>query len=113
MGPGCHPHGGYGPTYSLDLLDEVVELDTWAGTTVQSWATTPMEKNNDIIPAVAKKNKLLFLGAIIEMDLQCGFPCGLVCQGVGINGQHLGGCHGHEMMVGGWNKVLGTNGAIM
>ena len=47
------------------------------------------------------------------MDLQCGFPCGLVCQGVGINGQHLGGCHGHEMMVGGWNKVLGTNGAIM
>ena len=92
---------------------KVVELDTWAGTTVQSWATTPMEKNNDIIPAVAKKNKLLFLGAIIEMDLQCGFPCGLVCQGVGINGQHLGGYHGHEMMVGGWNKVLGTNGAIM
>ena len=109
MGPGCHPHGGYGPTYSLDLLDEVVELDTWAGTTVQSWATTPMEKKNSgIIPAVAKKTR-----AIIEMDLQCGFPCGLVCQGVGINGQHLGGCHGHEMMVGGWNKVLGTNGAIM
>ena len=71
------------------------------------------KKNNGIIPAVAKKNKLLFLGAIIEMDLQCGFPCGLVCQGVGINGQHLGGCHGHEMMVGGWNRVLGTNGAIM
>ena len=66
------------------------------------------KKNNGIIPAVAKKTR-----AIIEMDLQCGFPCGLVCQGVGINGQHLGGCHGHEMMVGGWNKVLGTNGAIM
>ena len=113
MGPGCHPHGGYGPTYSLDLLDEVVELDTWAGTTVQSWATTPMEKKQWYYPSSGKKNKLLFLGAIIEMDLQCGFPCGLVCQGVGINGQHLGGCHGHEMMVGGWNKVLGTNGAIM
>ena len=73
----------------------------------------PWRKKQWYHPSSGKKNKLLFLGAIIEMDLQCGFPCGLVCQGVGINGQHLGGCHGHEMMVGGWNKVLGTNGAIM
>ena len=108
MGPGCHPHGGYGQTYSLDLLDEVVELDTWAGTTVQSWATTPMEKkNNGNIPA----GRLLIPFSLFSV--LSAVPCGLVCQGVGINGQHLGGCHGHEMMVGGWNKVLGTNGAIM
>ena len=41
-----------------------------------------------------------------QQTCKFGFPCGLVGQGLGINGQQLG--------VGdGWNKILGTNGAIM
>lgn len=65
-----------------------------------------------IIPTLSEQwysTKWPLGGAITEMDHQLGLPIEMVVQGVGNNGQHLGGKHGIKWC---WNKVLGQSGTI-